>query len=56
MFFFEWNPEKAKRNLETHGVSFDEASTAFGDAFSLTIYETFHRLCGDKGTGGYMGF
>ncbi len=28
---FEWDPKKAKRNLEKHGVSFEEAATAFGD-------------------------
>lgn len=26
MLLFEWDPNKAKENLETHGVSFDEAS------------------------------
>jgi hypothetical protein len=48
MFFFEWDPEKAKRNLEIHGVSFDEASTAFGDALSLTIYDPLHSEDEDR--------
>ena len=34
---FEWDPEKARANLTKHGVSFEEASTAFGDPLSLTI-------------------
>lgn len=34
---FEWDQEKAASNEEKHGVSFDEASTAFGDPLSLTI-------------------
>lgn len=28
---FEWDPDKARRNLAKHGVSFDEAATAFAD-------------------------
>jgi uncharacterized DUF497 family protein len=28
---FEWVPEKAAAKLEKHGVSFEEASTVFGD-------------------------
>ena len=28
---FEWDEEKAKRNARVHGVSFDEATTSFGD-------------------------
>jgi len=42
MLRFEWDPDKAKRNLEIHGVSFDEASTAFRDALSVTIYDPLH--------------
>ena len=34
---FEWDPEKAKRNLKKHGVSFDEAVTAFYDPLSATF-------------------
>jgi hypothetical protein len=28
---FEWDPAKAAANLAKHGVSFNEASRAFGD-------------------------
>ena len=42
MLLFEWDPEKAKENFETHGISFDEASTAFGDILSLAIYDPLH--------------
>ena len=42
MLLFEWDPEKAKDNFETHGISFDEASTAFGDTLSLVIYDPLH--------------
>ena len=39
---FEWDPKKARRNLNTHGVSFDEASTVFNDPLSLTIDDPLH--------------
>ena len=42
MLLFEWDPNKATENLETHGVSFDEASTAFRDTLSLTTYDPLH--------------
>lgn len=29
--FFEWDDNKARRNLEKHGVSFEEAQTVFVD-------------------------
>lgn len=28
---FEWNETKAKANVRRHGVSFEEASTVYGD-------------------------
>ena len=39
---FAWDPEKATRNLAKHGVSFAEASTAFGDLLSVTIADPLH--------------
>ena len=42
MLQFEWDSRKAKKNMLIHGVSFDEASTAFGDTLSLTIYDPLH--------------
>jgi len=41
---FEWDPEKAQINLVKHGVTFHEASTAFGDPFSLTIPDPDHSI------------
>ena len=32
---FEWDSAKAVRNLQKHGVSFDEAATAFEDTLSV---------------------
>jgi len=42
VFLFEWDPKKAKKNLEIHGISFDEASTVFRDTLSLTTYDPLH--------------
>lgn len=39
---FEWDEDKAASNEEKHEVSFDEASTAFGDPLSLTISDPDH--------------
>jgi len=33
---FVWDPKKAAGNLKKHGVSFEEASTAFRDLLSIT--------------------
>ena len=42
MLRFEWDPNKAKQNLEIHDVSFGEASAAFRDTLSLAIYDPLH--------------
>jgi len=42
MLLFEWDTHKGRKNEETHGVSFDEASTAFRDTLSLTIHDPLH--------------
>ena len=39
---FEWDPKKARLNIKTHGISFDEASTAFRDPLSRTIDDPLH--------------
>jgi uncharacterized DUF497 family protein len=39
---FEWDPAKAAANLRKHGVSFEEASTAFSDPLSVTIPDPMH--------------
>jgi len=48
VLLFEWDPDKAKQNIETHGISFDEASTAFGDTLSLVIYDPLHSEKEDR--------
>ena len=39
---FVWDPQKAASNLKKHGVSFEEATTAFADPLSLTIPDPDH--------------
>ena len=39
---FEWDREKAKKNLKKHKVSFDEAMTVFYDPLSATFNDTDH--------------
>ena len=41
---FEWDSRKARSNLSKHGVSFETASTVFGDIFSLTIPDPDHSM------------
>jgi uncharacterized DUF497 family protein len=39
---FEWDTKKAAYNLAKHGVSFDDASTVFGDPLAGTILDPRH--------------
>ena len=41
---FEWNLDKATRNLQKHGITFQEAATVFGDALSLTFPDPDHSV------------
>jgi uncharacterized DUF497 family protein len=39
---FEWAEKKAAANVRKHGISFEEAASAFGDPLSLTIPDPEH--------------
>ncbi len=39
---YEWDPKKAKANLRTHGVSFDEAAGVFLDPLAVTFPDPDH--------------
>ena len=41
---FEWDADKAARNLQRHRVSFPEAATAFGDPLSSSIDDPDHSV------------
>ncbi len=41
---FAWDARKAHANLRKHGVSFEEAATAFDDPLSLTTPDPDHSF------------
>jgi uncharacterized DUF497 family protein len=41
---FEWDPDKAERNLRRHGVSFEEAASVFSDALAVTFDDPDHSI------------
>ena len=41
---FEWDTAKAEANVRKHGVSFDEAGSAFLDQFSVSGPDTDHSM------------
>ena len=45
---FEWDDQKAASNLLKHGVSFEEALSAFGDTMGLTFSDTDHSEVEDR--------
>ena len=47
-FTFEWDPNKAASNARKHGVTFEEASTAFRDERSVTISDPGHSEFEDR--------
>jgi uncharacterized DUF497 family protein len=41
-YIFEWDSAKATANVRKHGVTFDEASTVFGDPLALLMPDPDH--------------
>ena len=39
---FTWDDDKADRNLQDHGVSFDEAADAFYDSNRVELFDEGH--------------
>ncbi len=39
---YEWDEVKAQLNIAKHGVSFDEAATAFCDEYGLVVFDEDH--------------
>ena len=39
---FDWDPDKARRNLAKHGVSFEEAATVFDDPLYVDFFDPEH--------------
>ncbi len=42
MIKFEWDENKASKNIQKHGVSFEEASSVFYDEFAVQFYDDGH--------------
>lgn len=40
----EWDAKKAVEYLRKHGVSFDDAATAFADPLSITVSDPDHSV------------
>ena len=45
---FEWDSRKAQVNKRKHGITFEEASTIFGDPLSITIPDPAHSIGEDR--------
>ena len=41
-YVFEWDPVKAEVNVRKHGVTFDEATTVFGDPLAMLMLDPDH--------------
>ena len=39
---FDWDPAKARRNQQKHGVSFERAARIFLDPFAISIFDESH--------------
>jgi uncharacterized protein len=48
VYDFQWDPAKAVSNVRKHGVTFDQASTVFLDAFALTVFDEAHSEDEDR--------
>jgi len=45
---FEWDSKKALSNRRRHGITFEEASTIFGDPLSITVHDPAHSIGEDR--------
>jgi len=45
---FEWDSKKAQSNKRKHGITFEEASTIFGDLLSISIHDPAHSIGEDR--------
>ena len=44
----EWDKRKANTNRKKHGVTFEAATTIFGDPLSATIHDSAHSIAEDR--------
>lgn len=47
-YSFEWDPKKAKENIQKHKVSFEHATTIFLDSNAVSIFDKEHSQNEDR--------
>jgi uncharacterized protein len=45
---FRWDSNKDRANRRKHGVSFEEATTVFGDPLAMTISDPDHSVAEER--------
>jgi len=45
---FDWDPIKARDNVDRHGVAFEEAATVFKDPKAISIFDPDHSETEDR--------
>jgi uncharacterized DUF497 family protein len=45
---FDWDPAKARQNLQKHGVSFERAARVFLDPYAISIFDESHSENEDR--------
>lgn len=45
---FEWDAQKAKRNVRKHGITFDEATTVFDDTLASIFPDEDHSSAEER--------
>ena len=45
---FEWDPNKAARNVRKHSVTFEDAATVFQDDLSMTVPDPDHSMAEER--------
>ena len=48
MFYFDWDENKNRINLEKHGITFEEASTVFFDERAILFDDPEHSIDEDR--------
>ena len=48
MFYFDWDDNKNRINLEKHGITFEEASTVFFDDRAILFDDPEHSIDEDR--------
>ncbi len=45
---FEWSKEKERKNIQKHGITFEQASYVFADPFALNEFDDDHSHKEDR--------